>query len=213
MSDSQLPCDSPSFHLHSLIRLIARSDEIGVIETEIPTTVNRQIDSEAGELYRLLDANQPRYKPRQASPLDIHSHMCHIHAVTLLKLTLRPGESIFDQLVFAAKKAFISGELQPGQVFPSIRSLAAEFKIHPNTAHKVVQHLIQERWLEVRPGIGTVVSEMPQARPGDRKRLLQHEIEQLVVEAKRVDLDLDGLMQAIQDQWSRLERPVEVNRK
>lgn len=86
--------------------------------------------------------------------------MCHIYDVTALKLTLRPGESIFDQLVFAAKKAFISGELQAGQVFPSIRALAAEFKIHPNTAHKVVQHLIQERWLEVCPGIGTVVSEI-----------------------------------------------------
>lgn len=139
--------------------------------------------------------------------------MCHIYAVTLLKLSLRPGDSIFDQLVFAAKKAFISGELRPGQVFPSIRSLAADFKIHPNTAHKVVQHLIQERWLEVRPGIGTVVSEMPPARPGDRKRLLQREIEQLVVEARRVELDLAQLMQAIQDQWARLEKSVEVTLK
>jgi GntR family transcriptional regulator len=130
-----------------------------------------------------------------------------------LRLTLRPGESIFDQLVFAAKKAFISGEFQPGQVFPSIRSLAAEFKIHPNTAHKVVQHLIQERWLEVRPGIGTVVCEIPQARPGDRKRLLQREIEQLVVEAKRVELDLDDLVRAIEEQWARLEKVVEVTRK
>ena len=139
--------------------------------------------------------------------------MCHSNAVTALKLTLRPGESIFDQLVFAAKKAFISGELRHGQVFPSVRSLAADFKIHPNTAHKVVQHLIQERWLEVRPGIGTVVSETPAARPGDRKRLLQREIEQLVVEARRVELDLDEVMQAIRDQWVRLERPVEVSRK
>lgn len=149
----------------------------------------------------------------RSAAVDIGSHVCHIYDVIALKLTLRPGESIFDQLVFAAKKAFISGELQPGQVFPSIRALAAEFKIHPNTAHKAVQHLIQERWLEVRPGIGTVVSETPAARPGDRKRLLQHEIEQLVVEARRVELDLDELLQAIEDQWARLEKPVEVNRK
>lgn len=152
-------------------------------------------------------------RPNRSAAVDIGSHVCHIYDVIVLKLTLRPGESIFDQLVFAAKKAFISGELQPGQVFPSIRALAAEFKIHPNTAHKAVQHLIQERWLEVRPGIGTVVSEMPAARPGDRKRLLQHEIEQLVVEARRVELDLDELLQAIEDQWVRLEKPVEVNRK
>ncbi len=133
--------------------------------------------------------------------------------MTLFRLSLHAGESIFDQLVFAAKKAFISGELQPGQAFPSVRSLAAEFKIHPNTAHKFVQHLIQERWLEARPGIGTVVAEMPEPRPGDRKRLLQREVEQLVVEAKRLELDIDDVIQAIEDQWAKLEKPQEVSRK
>jgi len=106
--------------------------------------------------------------------------------VTLFRLDLKPGQSIFEQIVFAAKKAFISGEFRPGQAFPSVRALAAELKIHPNTAHKVVQHLIQERWLEVRPGIGTVVAETPEARAADRQRLLRQEVEQLVVEAKRV---------------------------
>jgi GntR family transcriptional regulator len=115
--------------------------------------------------------------------------------------------------VFAAKKAFISGEFLPGQAFPSVRSLAAEFKIHPNTAHKVVQHLIQERWLEVHPGIGTVVAEIPEPRAGDRRRLLGHEVEQLVVEAKRLELDIDDVVQAIQDRWAKLEMPQEVNRK
>ena len=133
--------------------------------------------------------------------------------MTLFRLNLHPGESIFDQLVFAAKRAFISGEFQRGQAFPSVRSLAAGFKIHPNTAHKVVQHLIQERWLEARPGIGTVVAEMPEPRPGDRKRLLQREVEQLVVEAKRLELDIDDVIQAIEDQWAKLEKPQEVSRK
>ena len=133
--------------------------------------------------------------------------------MTLFRLSLHPGESIFDQLVFAAKKAFVSGELQPGQSFPSVRSLAAEFKIHPNTAHRVVQHLIQERWLEARPGIGTAVAEMPEPRPGDRKRLLRREVEQLVVEAKRLELDIDDVIQAIEDQWAKLEKPQEVSRK
>lgn len=133
--------------------------------------------------------------------------------MTLFRLTLRPGESIFDQLVFAAKKAFISGELQPGQEFPSVRALAAEFKIHPNTAHKVVQYLIQERWLESRPGIGTVVAEIPEPRSGDRKRLLGREVEQLVVEAVRLELDIDDVMHAIREQWAKLEMPQEVSRK
>ena len=144
---------------------------------------------------------------------DNYSHLCHSAHVTLFQAHLRSGESIFDQLVFAAKKAFVSGEFQPGQTFPSVRSLAAEFKIHPNTAHKVVQHLIQERWLEARPGIGTVVAETPHPRRGDRERLLQREVEQLVVEAKRLGLDIHDVVRAIEDQWSELEKSLEVSRK
>src|ERR1700675_4454205 len=139
--------------------------------------------------------------------------MCHNTSVTPFRFTLRPGQSIFEQVVFAAQKAFLSGEFQPGQAFPSVRALATDLKIHPNTAHKVVQHLIQERWLEARPGIGTVVAEMPEPRPGDRKRLLQREVEQLVVEAKRLELDIDDVIQAIEDQWAKLEKPQEVSRK
>ena len=126
--------------------------------------------------------------------------------MTLFRFKLLPGESIFDQVVYAAKKAFISGELSPGQPFPSVRVLAADLKIHPNTAHKVVQYLIQERWLEVRPGVGTVVAEVPAARAGDKRRVLDREVEQLVVEAMRVGLEEEDLLEAVRKQWARLER-------
>ena len=138
--------------------------------------------------------------------------MCHSTCVTLLRFRLRPGQSIFDQVVYAAKKAFVSGEFSPGQAFPSVRTLAADLKIHPNTAHKVIQYLIQERWLEVRPGVGTVVVEPPAARAGERKRLLEQEVEELVVEAKRVGLEIDDLLDAIATQWAKLER-TEVTRR
>jgi GntR family transcriptional regulator len=127
--------------------------------------------------------------------------MCHIIYVTPFRLTLTPGKSIFDQVVFAATRSILSGALQPGQGFPSVRTLAADLKIHPNTAHKVIQHLIQERWLEVRPGIGTVVAEPPEARPGDRQRLLKEEVEKFVVEARRVGADLDEVVDAIKAGW------------
>ncbi len=133
--------------------------------------------------------------------------------MTLLRFTLKPGQSIFEQVVFAAVKAFISGEFQPGQPFPSVRALAADLKIHPNTAHKVVQFLIQERWLESRPGIGTVVGQRPEVRASDRKRLLKQEVEQLVVEAKRVAVTLEELMETIEARWKALEPPHEEDEK
>ncbi len=133
--------------------------------------------------------------------------------MTQFRLELRPGQSIFDQVVFAARKAFVSGEFRPGQPFPSVRALAADLKIHPNTAHKVVQHLIQERYLEVRPGIGTVVADLPEARAGDRKRLLKQELVELVVEAKRVGLELAEVVQAIETQWAEIGKAWEADPK
>ena len=130
--------------------------------------------------------------------------MCHSIGVTLFGFALKPGQSIFDQVVFAATKAFVSGQFQPGQSFPSVRALATELKIHPNTAHKVIQDLIQERWLEVQSGIGTVGAARPPARAGDRQRLLQHEVEQLVVEALRVGVHLEDVVDAIERRWAKL---------
>lgn len=131
--------------------------------------------------------------------------MCHTIDVTLFGLSLHPGESIFDQVVFAARKAFLSGEYQPGQPFPSVRALATNLKIHPNTAHKIVQYLIQEGWIEVHPGIGTIVAAPPKPRAGERQKLLHQEVERLVVEARRVGLRLQDLVQAISSEWSKLQ--------
>ena len=120
------------------------------------------------------------------------------------KTRFTPGQSIFDQVVFAAIKAILGGELKAGEPFPSVRALALDLKIHPNTAHKVVQHLIQERWLVAQPGVGTVVAAPPKARAGDRKRLLEDEVEKLVVEAMRVGAGLGEVQQAVQDTWTEL---------
>ena len=107
-------------------------------------------------------------------------------------------------MCFAAIKSILGGELKAGEAFPSVRALALDLKIHPNTAHKVVQHLVQERWLVVQPGLGTVVAEPPKARAGDRKRLLEDEVEKLVVEAMRVGANLGEVQQAVEDTWTDL---------
>jgi GntR family transcriptional regulator len=120
------------------------------------------------------------------------------------KVRFDPGQSIFDRVCFAAIKSIIAGELKTGEPFPSVRTLALDLRIHPNTAHKVVQHLIQERWLVAQPGVGTAVAPPPKARAGDRKRLLEDEVEKLVVEALRVGAGLDEVQQAVRETWTDL---------
>jgi GntR family transcriptional regulator len=119
-------------------------------------------------------------------------------------IVLQPGESPYRQVVFAATRAIVSGEMAPGTTFPSVRELSQSLKINPTTAHKVVTELIRDGLLVVLPGIGTVVAENRRASASERRRLLSGEVEQLVVEAKRLGLDRDEILAAIEARWDEL---------
>jgi GntR family transcriptional regulator len=120
------------------------------------------------------------------------------------RVPFRAGVSLFEQIVYASKKAMISGQLRPGDPFPSVRTLSKELKINPNTAHKIVTHLINEGLLETHPGIGTVVAIPPDSSKKERTQLLGHEIEELVVEAKRLGIGREEMLTAISAHWQRL---------
>ncbi len=121
------------------------------------------------------------------------------------RLAFEPGISIYEQVVYAAKKAIISGQMRPGDRFPSVRALSGALKINPNTAHKVVMTLVAEGLLTVHPGIGTLVAEPPPSTAAHRGNLLNKELEQLVVEAKKLGLDLEDVTTAVAQHWQRLD--------
>lgn len=121
------------------------------------------------------------------------------------RLAFEPGISLCEQVVYAAKKAVISGQMRPGDPFPSVRTLSKALKINPNTAHKVIGQLVSDGLIEVRPGIGTVVAELPSSTAAERGALLTKEVEELVVEAKRLGLDLGEITDAVIRHWYRLE--------
>jgi GntR family transcriptional regulator len=87
-----------------------------------------------------------------------------------------------------------------------VRALATELRIHPKTAHKVIKHLINERWLEVQPGIGTVVATPPSSWQREQKRVLRPQVQQLVVEARRIGASLQTVVQAVSVEWSQLDK-------
>ena len=59
--------------------------------------------------------------------------------------------------------------------------------------------------LEVRVGIGTVVAAMSLSSAAERSRLLKTELEELVVEAKKLGLELDDVVRALTQHWRRLD--------
>src|SRR5438067_3873592 len=129
--------------------------------------------------------------------------ICYSTAVIPFRVQFRPGISLYEQIVYAAKKAVISGQMRSGDPFPSVRTLSRELKINPNTAHKVVAQLISTGLLEPRPGIGTVVATLPQSTATERTELLGTEIEQLVVEARKLGIGVGDMIESISRHWKR----------
>ena len=119
---------------------------------------------------------------------------------------LQPGSSVFEQLVFAVQKAIISNQLSPGDRFPSVRTLSQELRINPNTAQKVVTRLVDQGHLVVQPGVGTLVADLPEPTSRERSALLVREVEELVVEARRLSVPLEQLVDAVRHCWTSLSK-------
>ena len=118
-------------------------------------------------------------------------------------ISLRTGAPISEQVIYAVTRAIVSGELKPGDPFPSVRALSQDLKINPNTAHKIVAALIERGMLLVRPGIGTVVSSERPATAAAKRAILDDEAERLVVEAKRAGLSLQDVIASVRAHWTK----------
>lgn len=114
------------------------------------------------------------------------------------------GAPVSEQILYAVKKALVCGRLIPGDSFPSVRLLSQELRIHPNTAHKVISTLVAEGLLEIRPGIGSVVTARGKASTAERAELLGNETERLVVQARQLNLKLEDVLDAVTKHWGKL---------
>jgi GntR family transcriptional regulator len=117
-------------------------------------------------------------------------------------VSLRAGAPIHEQVVYAVRRAVVTGQLRPGDSFPSVRALSLALRINPNTAHKIVATLSEEGLLVVRPGIGTVVADAPVRDTSARRAVLEHDTERLVIQARRAGVALKDLVTAIKRHWS-----------
>ena len=121
-------------------------------------------------------------------------------------IELKPGLPIAEQVIFAVKKAVVGGQLKPGQSFPSVRAVSQELKINPNTAHKIVAALVAEGVLITTPAVGSVVAEQTSGGRQQRADLLGADLEQVVVEAKKLGLTLDEVQTGLAAHWKKLGR-------
>lgn len=116
-------------------------------------------------------------------------------------VSLRAGTPIYEQVLRAVKRAIVTGELKIGQSFPSVRELSRELKINPNTAQKVLEHLVREHLVEVRPGVGSIVCAGSSPNEERAEIVLGERLSNLIVDAKALGLDKTTFQKAVEDHW------------
>lgn len=90
---------------------------------------------------------------------------------TPLMIQIATGDPrpIVKQIVDAVRMKVASGELAPGAQLPSVRGLAQQLTINPNTVAKAYAELAGEGWLDARQGMGLFVAPLRQ-RLSDAER-------------------------------------------
>jgi GntR family transcriptional regulator len=121
------------------------------------------------------------------------------------RVEIKPGLPVYEQVIHAVRKAVLKGQLTPGSRFPSVRQLSQELRINPNTAHKIITHLIAEGLLGVQPGLGTIVQKPVRASAGDRAALLKDDLERLVVQARSLSISLSEITRALEQHWEKIK--------
>lgn len=121
-----------------------------------------------------------------------------------LNLELKPGVPIYEQLLYAARKAIMSGEYREGDPFPSVRALSADLRINPNTVQKALTALKDMGLLETLPGIGHRVARLPDGSAQERAKLLDSVAEALVLRARELGLSRGEVIDAINNHWETL---------
>jgi GntR family transcriptional regulator len=108
------------------------------------------------------------------------------------------GLAIYEQVARQIKFAVARGTLKPGQLIPSVRDVARDLAINPNTVARAYQQLQNEEVLVSVRGLGLEVAEGAVARcRQERKKLLQTRLRQVLSEVLQSGLESAELRQLV----------------
>ena len=108
-----------------------------------------------------------------------------------LMLQVATGDTrpISRQIVDAVRMAIATGELAAGDRLPSVRGLAQQLTINPNTVAKAYAELAAEGWLESRQGLGLFVAPPRQRLSrAERDKRFDEAVSRFVHEVVALDL-------------------------
>jgi len=124
-------------------------------------------------------------------------------------LHITPGSAapIYQQIVSQVRHAIVTGSVAPGDLLPSVRSLAEQLLINPNTVAKAYGDLSKDGLIESFPGRGLAVAPrragMGLTRP-ERLRRIDAAVTQLMHDALALELSPDDVHEVLEKKWKAL---------
>jgi GntR family transcriptional regulator len=108
---------------------------------------------------------------------------------------------IYRQLRDRVVDMILEGVLRDGDALPSVRNVAAEYRLNPLTVLKGYQELVDEGLVEKKRGRGMFVNEGAQEQllKDERQRFIEKEWPLVVATIKRLGLDTASLLQKAKD--------------
>ncbi len=114
-------------------------------------------------------------------------------------LDLHSGVPAYRQIIDQVRGALASGALSTGDQLPTVRQLAVDLAINPNTVVRAYRELELGGLLETHQGTGTFISTQTLARPvAERERQLAQIAADAVARSGAAGFTIDDLVQQLQ---------------
>ncbi len=108
---------------------------------------------------------------------------------------------VYQQIIDQVKRDIALGRLAKDERLPTVRQLAGELTINPNTISKAYRQMEQEGIINTRPGAGTFVAGLNSDLSGSvKKKLICDDLERAVVDAFHMQIDEQTLLKWFEEQ-------------
>ena len=123
----------------------------------------------------------------------------------MIQIATGDPRAISKQIVDGVRMQIATGEIKIGSQLPSVRGLAQQLTINPNTVAKAYAELVGEGWLEARQGLGLFVAP-PRQRlsEAERDRRLDEALKRLVHEANALGIPGDEVLTRLTNEFRTL---------
>lgn len=110
----------------------------------------------------------------------------------------KSGVPFYRQIIQQVKFGIANGSLQPGDRLPTVRQLAVDLSINPNTVIRAYREMEIEGVLETQQGSGTFVSgQRPEIDALERRRMLDQILTELMARASGYGFTLDEVLEGL----------------